>query len=133
MNFQEFLNKSETVDNVTENIIVGDRFKDEDGKDFEFTIRAIKASRLEELRTSVLKNNSGRSMDTALNTKLVAECTIVPNFKSMETIDARGVHTSEECVESFLLPGEIDAISYEIGKLSGFGTGIRKLVDEAKN
>lgn len=134
MTFQEFLNKSESVDYITKRIIVGDRFKDEDGNDYEFEIKAIKASRLEEIRESVAKSRGrGRFNDLALAAKLVAECTVTPNFKSEELIRARKVNTAEECVQDILLPGEIDAISGEIGILSGFGVDINTLIKEAKN
>lgn len=38
MTLQEFLNKGKSVKGITKKIVIGDRFKDENGKDFSFTI-----------------------------------------------------------------------------------------------
>lgn len=131
MTLQEFLNKSESVRNLTKEIVVGDRFKDEEGKDLIFTIRTLSNAQLDRCR-DIARN--GNKFDTGkFNAKVAIEGCIVPNFKDAESITQRGLHKAEEYINDVLLPGEIDIISLEIQRLCGYNVSINELIKEAKN
>jgi hypothetical protein len=58
MNIQQFLNAN-PVDNITEEVVISPRFKDEKGELLKFTIKAMMPNEFEEIRkraTQILKN-----------------------------------------------------------------------------
>lgn len=135
MTLQEFLNKGKSVKSITKDIIVGDRFKDENGKDMAFTIKALTVEQMEKYRENAttfvkdkFKFNAGK-----FNTSIVIECCTYPNFKDAESVKARNLNTPEEYLRDVLLPGEITALSKEIQALSGYDVDINDLIEEAKN
>lgn len=135
MNFQEFLNKSQSVNEITKKVVVGDRFKDEEGNDFSFTIKAVPGKQYEDRRKMFAHNVSGDFYFDSIgfSTKLVVDCVTYPNFKDAESIKQRGKTTPEEYVQDVLKPGEIEVLANEITKLSGYGVSINDLIEEAKN
>lgn len=135
MTLQEFLNKGKSVKEITKQIVIGDRFKDENGKDMAFTIKTLtseQVDRYRELATSYVKDNF--RFDTAkFNAKVVIECCKYPNFKDMDSMNERGFTNSEDYMRDVLLPGEIVALSKEIQALSGYNVDVNTLIEEAKN
>lgn len=131
MNFQEFLNKGKSVKGITKKIVVGDRFKDESGKDFYFTIKTLSAEQLDRYRNQARGENSFNA--DKFNIKVVIEGCKYPNFKDVESIKLRGCHNAEEYIKDVLLPGEIDIISLQVQKLCGYNVSVNELIEEAKN
>ncbi len=131
MDFQEFLNRSKSVTELTKEIVVGDRFKNEDGKDFTFTIRSLSGKQIDACREAAKKGN--RFNVGEFNTKLVCEACTYPNFKDAQSIKERGLHSPAEYLNDVLLPGEIDILSLEIQKLCGYNVSVNELIEEAKN
>lgn len=131
MTLQEFLNKGESVKSITKDIIVGERFKDENGKDMPFKIKALTSGQLDTYRVRARegdKFNIGK-----FNADVVIAGCIYPNFKDAESIKLRNVNTPEEYLRDVLLPGEVDAISLEIQKICGYNISVNELIEEAKN
>ncbi len=135
MNFQEFLNKGKSVKGITKKIVLGDRFKDENGKDFYFTVKALTSDQLEAYREQATSYPNGKYSfnATKFSTKIVIEGCKYPNFKDMESIKERGCHSPEEYLRDVLLPGEIDILSREIQTLCGYNISVNELIEEAKN
>lgn len=75
-----------------------------------------------------VKFNSGR-----FNELIILNHVIEPNFKSVEVLKQLGAETPEEVLNKFFLGGELDNLSREISKLSGFETTDEELEDEVKN
>ena len=136
MNFQEFLNKGKSVKGITKKIVIGDRFKDENGKDFSFTIKALSAEQLEQYRAkaSSYDSNGNFKFDSMLfNIKIAISGCEYPNFKDAEGIRERNCKTPEQYIKDVLLPGEIEALGESIKRLSGYNITINELIEEAKN
>ena len=131
MNLQEFLNKGKSVKGIEKKIVVGERFKDEAGKDMAFTIKALSAEQLDKYREDARTNNYFSS--NKFNTAVVINGCKYPNFKDAESIKERNCHTPEDFVNDVLLPGEIDMISLEVQKLCGYNISVNELIEEAKN
>lgn len=131
MTLQEFLNKGKSVKEITKQIVIGDRFKDENGKDMAFTIKTLSAEQLDRYREKARGENGFNLCE--FNTKVVIEGCKYPNFKDMEGINERKCRTAEQYLTDVLLPGEIDIISLEIQKLCGYNASVNELIEEAKN
>lgn len=131
MTLQEFLNKGKSVKGITKQIVVGDRFKDENGKDMAFTIKTLTAEQLDKYRDEA--RNNERFNANRFNSRVVLEGCKYPNFKDTASINERNCHTPEDYIADVLLPGEVDIISLEIQKLCGYNVSVNELIEEAKN
>jgi hypothetical protein len=135
---QDFLNVN-PVDNVTDDVVISDRFKDKDGNVMKFKIKAMTNDEFEEIRKaaasiSTKKGKRSISFDTKrFNELVVINNTIDPNFKDAESIKKLGCITPEQYLNKVLLAGEIVELSQQIQTLSGFELEIDELVEEAKN
>lgn len=135
MNLQEFLNAN-PVDNLTEEVSVSPRFKDEAGNPLKFVIKAMTNQEFEDIRKASTEIRKGRKVEfdaQKFNLKMVINHTIIPNFKDAESIKKLGVRTPEEYVERVLLSGEVTTLANKIQALSGFDVSMEDLIDEAKN
>lgn len=135
---QEFLN-SHPVDNLTEEVAISDRFKDSNGKLLKFKIRAMSADDLAAYQKRAMKINP-KSKDRqveidsgAITKAIVINHTVNPSFKDAESIRALGCADSDAYLQKVLLAGEIEELSKEIQRISGYNANFEELVDEAKN
>ena len=64
MTFQQFLNQN-TVDSITKDVIVSDRFKNDNGEIFKFRIKAMTQSDFEEIKKKALFGKLVKSCCTA--------------------------------------------------------------------
>ncbi len=135
---QDFLNVN-PVDNVTDDVIISDRFKDKDGNVMKFKIKAMTNDEFEEIRKaaasiSTKKGKRTINFDTKrFNELVVINNTLDPNFKDAESIKKLGCITPEQYLNKVLLAGEIVELSQQIQTLSGFELEMDELVEEAKN
>ena len=135
MNLQEFLN-AHPVDNLTEDVVVSQRFKDEKGSILKFKIKAMTSQEFDEIRRACTTNRKGRRVEfdaQKFNLKVVINHTLVPNFKDAESLQKLGCPTPEDYVQKVLLAGEIVTLAQKIQELSGFDIELDELVEEAKN
>lgn len=135
MTLQDFLN-AHTVDNLTEEVVVSDRFKDAEGNVLKFKIKAMTNPEFDELRkrsTEIKKNRKIEFDVSKFNCGVVINHTIEPSFKDAESIKKLGCATPEEYLNKVLLAGEIATLAEHIQRISGFTTEMSELVDEAKN
>lgn len=133
MTFQEFLNQN-TVDSVTKEVIISDRFKNDDGEIFKFKIKAMTQRDFEEIkRKAEFGKRKGVSEEDALNCLIIIENTINPSFKDAESIKLLNCQSSEQYLNRVLLAGEISYLAEEIIKLSGFDRNAAELSYDVKN
>lgn len=132
---QDFLNRN-LVDNLTKEVAISDRLRDENGALLKAKIKTMTVKELNALRKDNTKiNKKGKpEVDTEkLNTAIVIENTIDPNFKDAESMKLTGCIKPEQYLDKVLLSGEVATLSDEILKFSGFNTSMNELVDEVKN
>lgn len=135
MSLQEFLNAN-PIDNLTEEVVISDRFKDKDGKLLKFQIRVMNSRELGEYRKRAVKITKGKKYEVdsqQLLTAIVINHTVVPDFKDAVSIKKLGCMTPEDYLHKVLLPGEIDDLAQKIQYLSGFNRDMDELVEEVKN
>lgn len=135
MTLQDFLN-AHPVDNLTEEVVISDRFKDADGNLLKFKIKAMTNPEFDELRkrsTEIKKNRKIEFDVSKFNCGVVINHTLEPSFKDAESIKKLGCATPEEYLNKVLLAGEIATLAEHIQRISGFTTEMSELVDEAKN
>ncbi|QNK57550.1 MULTISPECIES: phage tail assembly chaperone [Paenibacillus] len=135
---QQFLNRH-PVDNLTEEVVISDRFRDEEGQLMKFTIRAMSADDMASYQKRAMKINP-KSKDRkveidsgAITKAIVVNHTVNPSFKDAESIRELGCFDADSYLQKVLLAGEIEELAKEIQRISGYNTNFEELVDEAKN
>lgn len=124
-----------TVENLTEEVIVSDRFK-VDGEILKFKIKAVNPDKFSDLQkqcTKVGKKGKVNFDSKMFNEQLIINYTVDPNFKEAKVIEKAGCMTSEQLVNKVLLAGEVATLVEEISALSGFDKDLEELREEAKN
>ena len=132
---QDFLNAN-TIDNITEEVIISDRFKDKDGKILKFKIKAMTDKEFENARrasTKIGKKGKTEVDNMKLNYSILMNNVIEPNFNDSESIKALGCITPEQYISKVLLAGEIQAIVKSVMELSGFSADMNEMIEEVKN
>ncbi len=124
-----------TVENLTEEVIVSDRIK-VDGEILKFKIKAVNPeefSGLQKQCTKVGKKGKVNFDSKMFNEQLIINYTVDPNFKDAEFVKKAGCMTPEQLVNKVLLAGEVAILVEEISALSGFDKDLEELREEAKN
>lgn len=130
---QKFLLEN-PVDDITEEIVISKRLSE-----IKFKIRPMTGQeyqRYQKLCITNMTNAKKRDFDTAkFNSLIVTNHTVEPNFRDAEWLEAAKITDKDpmKLVSKVLLSGEIDKLSSEILKLSGFEEDMDDLVDEVKN
>lgn len=94
------------------------------GKDMVFKIRSLPYNTVARLRE--------KEDQSEFSLHVVLEGVVSPNLRSEELMRAYDAPTPIELIKSILRPGEIEDISIQIEKLSGYRTDTVKLVEEVK-
>lgn len=131
---QAFLN-SHVNNEITEQIIISDRFKGADGEMLKFTVKALSDDEMEEINKVCQRITKKGKMefDTSKYNRMIAIAgTKDPNFRDAESLKLAAVVSPEEYIKKVLLPGEISHLSDAILKLSGY-QDMDELREEAKN
>lgn len=134
MNLTTFLLENQ-VDGITEKVVIGSRFKSEDGL-LKFEIKPISSSEFSELQkrcTKIGKKGKTDFDSKKFNETLVINNTIEPNFRDAKFISDAKCVSPEEVLNKVLLAGEVIELSSQIQKISGFDQELDELRDEAKN
>lgn len=134
---QQFLKENTNISEATEEVPISKRFKDDDGTLLNFKIKPVRSEEYADYQQQAIvlgKNREGSRFDTArFNGLVVINHTLDPNFKDAATIKAAGLQTPEQLLNATLLAGEIDTLSSEILRISGFNIDLEELRKEAKN
>lgn len=125
-----------SVEELTEEVPVGERFKDNEGNLLKFKIKAVPSDEFATLQkqcTVTRKKGKVEFDSKRFNEQIAINYTIDPNFRDAEAIKKLGVLTPEQFLNKTLLAGELTALVEAISKLSGFDQDIDELREEAKN
>lgn len=121
-------------------VIVSDRFRDEDGNVVPFIIKPISQefnNRLSERATKskLVRGQKVEMFDNAAYTNmLVVECCVQPDFRDAEICKRYGTLDGYDVPSKMLMPGEFATLSEAILKLNGFDIGaVPQIEEDAKN
>lgn len=126
---------SNPIENLTEEIIISDRFK-VDGEILKFKIKAVSPDEFSDLQkqcTKVGKKGKVNFDSKMFNDQLIVNYTVEPNFRDAEAIKKAECMTPEQFVNKVLLAGEVATLVEEISTLSGFDKDLDSLREDAKN
>jgi hypothetical protein len=128
--------KAEIIDEV----VVSDRFKDENGRPIMWKIRAITEAENEQLRkaaTQYVKGPGGRRVaeiqPEVYMAKVVVSSVVFPDLKDAELQKSYGVLGAEDLLKRMLLSGEYARLVQAVQEINGFDKDVNELVDEVKN
>lgn len=122
-------------------IIVSKRFKDENGKPYEWEIRALNSEETEQLQRKALVNvpmpNNPNVMQRVIDevkfkSLLLAYSVVNPDLKSAELQDSYGVKTPEALLKKMLYPYEEARLAREVIGYTQIDD-LGELVEQAKN
>lgn len=138
MSLQSFFAQN-VVSEITEEVIISDRFKDESGKSIPWKLRSMTEEENEDIRKSSQRKVKDKGMVTVETNsdeymaKLVVSSVVFPNLKDAELQKSYNVLGAEKLLRKMLLPGEYAALLQKVQVLNGFDKGINELADEVKN
>ncbi|GAA0378941.1 phage tail assembly chaperone [Bacillus horti] len=125
---------------VTENFIVSERFKGQDGKPIPWKLRTMTEAENEEIRksatTRVKQKRGTYAAETNHNeymVKLVVASVVHPDLKNAELQKSYGVMGADMLLKEMLFPGEYGKLAGKVVEMNGFDEDINDLMDEAKN
>jgi hypothetical protein len=131
------------VTDTTEDVIISDRFTDEDGKVQPFKIRIISQEINESLHNQAsrpIKKNGvviGSQTDsTKYGNLLIVACVVYPNFKDSELCDYYKTKDPLDVPRRMLTAGEFNKLVKAVNRINGFDVGddqAETLEEEAKN
>lgn len=128
-----------SVAGKTKEVIVSDRFKDDDGKPVPFVIKAISQKENEGLsqmsrETAIVDGVAVEKLDNVLYTKrLVNACVQEPDFSDQEICKYYGTVNPLDVPSQMLSIGEYNRLSEAILELNGLKDPRKKKLEEAKN
>lgn len=126
------------VSGRTKEVVISDRFRDEDGKPAPFVLQAISQERNEELTRLSRKRGeaNGAPVDqldsVAYTRRLMMACVKEPDLADSELCKFYKTADPEEVLGRMLDVGEYQALSKEIMEINGIGSKAERH-DEAKN
>ena len=128
---QQFLTKN-SVDNLTEEVVLGGRLKD-----FKFKIKAMTGNQYNDYQALCIENPNSpkkrRFNAKKFNELIVVNCVIEPNFKDADWIKELGVIDATAAMYKTLLAGEITLLAEAALRLSGFDRDLDEEMEEVKN
>lgn len=134
-NLSAFLNPVETK--TEKEIIISDRFQNEDGTPAAFKIRALSQAENDEIiqkcrRTRKVNGQVQEYQDsTEFSRRIIVAATVVPDFSSSEMCEKVGTLNPFEVPALMLYSGEYARLMNAIMDISGFDYAIEE--EEAKN
>lgn len=131
---QAFLNENPVDQGITKDIIMSERFKDENGL-LKFTIRSLTENEMESINKACMRYGKKGKVEfetNKYNCMVAMKGTVDPNFNDSESIQKLGCTTPSDYIKKVLLPGEITNLADQIQNLSGF-MDLEELKEEAKN
>ncbi len=117
-------------------IIVSDRFVDEDGNPVAWTFRLLSAKEIDDLKNAAIvkKNKSLLKVDTKkLIVDTISETIIYPNLKSEELQNAYGAMNISELLDKMLEGREYERFTDKLMKAQGFMDDPDVIIGDAKN
>lgn len=128
--------------NEEKDVMVSDRFLNDDGTPMMFRVRALSQADNDKLvKQSTRQVKTGNQMTEKLDTseyarRIIVAGTVFPNFAAKEVCDAAGVADPALAPGALLKAGEVAKLSAAIMELSAFDTsaaGEAHIEEEVKN
>lgn len=117
-------------------IVVSDRFVDEDGNPVAWTFRLLSVKEIDDLKNAAIvkKNKSLLKVDTKkLIVDTISETIIYPNLKSEELQNAYGAMNISELLDKMLEGREYERFTDKLMKAQGFMDDPDVIIGDAKN
>lgn len=128
------------ISDISEDVIVSERFKDKDGKSVSWKIRSMTEEENESCRKAATKKTKAKSGQYVPETnadeyvaKLAVSSVVFPNLKDAELQKSYNVFGAEALLRKMLLPGEYATLVQKVQQLNGFDKSVNELVDDVKN
>lgn len=125
---------------IVEEVVISDRFRDENGKPLPWKIRAISEEENEQLRkaaTLFVKGKGGQRtpeiQPEVYMAKVAVASVVFPDLKNAELQKSYGVMGAEDLLKKMLLSGEYAKLLEKVQEINGFNKDINELIDEVKN
>ena len=129
-----------TIKQDNDKFALSKRFLDENGKPYEWELRALNADESEQIRrectrrVKVKGNQYTMEIDNeALAIKMMVASIVFPNLNDKALQDSYGVMGAEQVLKKMLNVGEYSVLSNKISEINGFGESMDELVEEVKN
>lgn len=117
-------------------VVISDRFLDEEGQPVPFEIRPILTDEAQELMKQNMKPEKDGTQDfdsAGYQADLIIAAVIYPDLKDAELQKAYGVLGERELLMRMLLIGEYTQLRNKVFALSGIYDDINAKIEEAKN
>ncbi|MFD1179205.1 phage portal protein [Paenibacillus puldeungensis] len=124
---------------ITEEVVVSDRFKGEDGAPIPWKMRSMTEGENETIRKSSqrkIKEKGNVTFDINTEeylTKLIVASVVYPDLKDAELQKSYGVLGAEQLVKKMLLAGEYATLLGKVQEINGFDKSVNDYADEVKN
>lgn len=127
------------VSEISEEVIISPRFKNEAGKPVPWKLRSMTEDENEAIRKSAQRKIKERGIVT-LDTnsdeylaKLVVASVVFPDLKDAELQKSYGVLGADQLLRKMLLPGEYATLLQKVQEVNGFDRDVNELAEEVKN
>lgn len=124
---------------ITKEVEVSKRFKDENGAPIKWQVKAISQDQDDAIRKECTETvMMGKIPMKQLNsqkysTKWAAACTVFPDLNDAELQNSYGVMGAEHLLKKMLLPGEFTTLYTAVEEVNGYEPTFSDKVEEAKN
>lgn len=133
--------KDNTSVEATDEVIISNRFKTENGDSIKFKIRSITQEENDQITKQCEKKYKDRTGQYIIESdkklyiaKLIVKSTLFPDFNNAELQNSYGVPGQpEKLVTRMLNPGEYTNLLTAINAINGFDNDINEDIEEAKN
>ncbi|MNW42423.1 Phage XkdN-like protein [compost metagenome] len=127
------------VSELTEEVVISNRFKDKDSRAIPWKLRSMTEEENEAIRKSSqrkIKEKGVVTIDTNSDeylAKLVMTSVVYPDLKDAELQKSYGVLGADQLLRKMLLPGEYATLLQKVQSINGFDKDVNELADEVKN
>lgn len=126
--------------NISEDVVISERFKDKEGKPIPWVVRSLTEAENEEYRKAATKKIKGKNGSYQSETdpniymaKVAVASVVFPDLKNEELQRSYSVMGAESLLQKMLFPGEYAKLLQKVQELNGFDQTMEDLVDTVKN
>ncbi|MFC6546135.1 phage tail assembly chaperone [Cohnella cellulosilytica] len=139
MSLQAFFAQNVQLES-TEDFVISDRFKDEQGAPIPWKLRTLSEEENEEIRkasTQMVKEKGGQRIQETkpevYMAKIAVASVVFPDLKDADLQKSYGVLGAEALLKKMLRAGEYATLLGKVQELNGFDREFDDLVEEVKN
>ncbi|MGO4498808.1 phage portal protein [Paenibacillus sp. 2RAB27] len=139
-NLSAFFAKNAAPVDAVEEVVVSDRFKDDEGKPIAWKVKAVLQEDSDNIRKTCIKtikgkygNNTRETDEQEYMLKLVIASVVFPDLKDAELQQTYGVYGADNLIKRMLTPGEYTNLVLKVQEVNGYDKDINELMEEAKN